>query len=270
MSLSDNAGEGASPFATPKAIEDPMADFFRPPRLGIIHLLAWTAAFAVFLKLNLALRMLDPGGGRVVDNPVYQGFSALFAGMNGAALTGLGTLLLARRRHPEGSLQPGHWILIVSTCATLAHWAVYLGIRVLLRSAMDRSNLAMLVSCSLTAAVSTLAAGGYWWAAARSRPCVGWRSFLRFLATIQSLYSAVSIGEVALVVLQGWGMIGMLIGLQTVFSVLVLFALSLTMIVDALRYRRDWIHWLGVVVLDGGHAVSLAFWVWFRFFFRPS
>ena len=45
---------GESPFAP----RSPFAEHYRPPRLGIIHLLAWTAATAVLLKFSMAMEMI--------------------------------------------------------------------------------------------------------------------------------------------------------------------------------------------------------------------
>ena len=79
--------------------------YFRPPRLGIIHLLAWTAATAVLLKSHVAAKdisvipYLSEAG-----NVCYQAIQFLDSAAFGAASSGRRCLCSARpAANPDAS-----------------------------------------------------------------------------------------------------------------------------------------------------------------------
>lgn len=109
----------------------PFAEHYRPARLGIIHLLAWTAATAVLLKFSMAMEMLRDVG----DDTTPQGLKILqhvlqFVGTTTCAAGAVGAciLLVAKIRRLPGRFQPGHWLLVIVTVAwllPLVSWAFY-------------------------------------------------------------------------------------------------------------------------------------------------
>ena len=104
------AAEGTSPFAPPP-------QYFRPPRLGIIHLLAWTAATAVWLKFFVASqrRLRYDGPVRRVLTPSHHAIQFVNAAVIGAGVVGATVILLGKARGESGRLQPGHWFVLIET-----------------------------------------------------------------------------------------------------------------------------------------------------------
>ena len=106
-------------FAEPTILDEPHGD--PPPRLGIIHLLAWLTVAAVLFGIENWLRNVENASGtRQGPLPtVYQGFSFASFSMMSAGVVGIVTLLRWRFRGRPQPLSPGHWILVcfASSCA---------------------------------------------------------------------------------------------------------------------------------------------------------
>lgn len=108
---------GKSPFA-PRA---PFAEHYRPPRLGIIHLLAWTAATAVLLKFSMAMGTIGETGGSTLQlrDAFSQVLGLIYSTTLAAGLVGTVMLLLAKFRGLPGRFQPGHWLVLILTLTWL-------------------------------------------------------------------------------------------------------------------------------------------------------
>ena len=119
----------ATDFTAP--VEPPVApisaepEYIQPPRLGIIHLLAWTAVAAVLFKVNAALLLLAKGNSAVVapDVPVQAIGIADFTLM-AAGIVGLAVLVRAWLRRQPARLAPGHWILICTVISGIVMYFV--------------------------------------------------------------------------------------------------------------------------------------------------
>ena len=104
-----------SPGESPLHPISPLIEYSQPPRLGIIHLLAWVTVAAVLMKLNLALEVLPSGSANLNLSETY-----LLAGklqqaarviVTAALFVGGFVFWLDRYRRKPGYLQPGHWIV---------------------------------------------------------------------------------------------------------------------------------------------------------------
>jgi len=107
---------------SPLAPGSPFAEYYRPPRLGIIHLLAWTAATAVLLKFSMAMEMLGDRGIASTSPELdiaVQAYRFMYSAAHAAGIVGSGVLLLARIRRLPGRFQPGHWLVLVETLGAL-------------------------------------------------------------------------------------------------------------------------------------------------------
>jgi len=110
---------GQSPFAPGSP---PFVEYYCPPRLGIIHLLAWTAATAVLLKFSMAMEMI---GNAAIDvmSPAQQVFDQtirfVYTTVQAAGIVGTSVLLLGKIRGAPGRLHPGHWIMSIDTVTSL-------------------------------------------------------------------------------------------------------------------------------------------------------
>lgn len=94
-------------------------EYLQPPRLGIIHLLAWMTVTAVLFKIIMALA---PG------RPFEMSYSLCIwifkVIINSAAITGAGIVLVAKYHGGKGYYQPGHFLLFYSSLVTLANLAL--------------------------------------------------------------------------------------------------------------------------------------------------
>jgi hypothetical protein len=94
-------------------------EYMQPPRLGIIHLLAWMTVTAILFKINMAF---------APDKPVEMSYALwiwIFGVItNSAAITGMGIVLVAKYYGVKGYFQPGHILLFYSSFATLANLAL--------------------------------------------------------------------------------------------------------------------------------------------------
>ena len=119
--MSDDFDPWADPPAaaelTPSAVPPSPAstgELFQAPRLGIIHLIAWTAVAAVLFKLDVAMQRVEAESEftaqvnyRVLVTTYQMGFAAQLVAF--AAIMRAGAL-----RHFR-SLQPGHWLVLILT-----------------------------------------------------------------------------------------------------------------------------------------------------------
>ena len=110
----------------------PSPELFHPPRLGIIHLLAWTAVTAVLLKLMMALEFFSPPDELPRAMRIYS-VTTLSTDMMilAAGVVGTSVILCSRLRCITGRLQAGHWMLVTTTVVSVFSMPLYLWLFVL-------------------------------------------------------------------------------------------------------------------------------------------
>ena len=88
-------------------------DQLHRPQFGIIHLLLWTAASAVLLKLHVAMGLGAVQGTRGLRAYAWvrRSFEVGQVILVAAAFTGTCLLVQLRMRGVISQFQPGHWIL---------------------------------------------------------------------------------------------------------------------------------------------------------------
>ncbi len=93
----------------------------QPPRLGIRHLMLWTAMTAVVLGMQRVASYRSP-----MQNEYVLFYGILWPMLTGGQLAGLIILTAWRYRRLSFSLQPGEWLLLVtglsSTVTLLLSW----------------------------------------------------------------------------------------------------------------------------------------------------
>jgi len=101
----------------PLDAQSPFDEFYHPPRLGIIHLLAWIAMTAVLTRLWLLMHTLqEPSPEMPSAMEVFrQVISCVSSAAHGAGVVGACVLLLGRLRRVPGRLQPGHCCALIET-----------------------------------------------------------------------------------------------------------------------------------------------------------
>lgn len=245
---------GTSPFGP----RSPFAEYYLPPRLGIIHLLAWTAATAVLLKFWMGMEMLREAGdiaARPATEMVRQVVSVIYSMAHAAGIVGTGILLLAKVRGRTGRLQPGHWLLPLDTAAALlamSCWGLWVAAEAV--GAVDEFSSPWFLGAY--GLVGILCGGMYGWAALAAKEAKRWKALFAALALVCLMRG---LSYVAVWVLDMYE----LLTTFPVGSLIVGPVLLLTLLVDQRRGpRRDWLHWLGVAIVASNILMSVAWWLW--------
>ena len=100
-------------------------EYYRPPRLGIVHLLIWITLAAVLMKVMTALIATSEPSGLAPDRVSVAHKAIWYLTSCMIAATLLGTFVIARDkiRGAAGRLQAGHWLVLVISSTWLAHCA---------------------------------------------------------------------------------------------------------------------------------------------------
>jgi hypothetical protein len=235
---------GVSPFAPPP-------QYFRPPRLGIIHLLAWTAATAVLLKFYAARNdassptILPPG-----LEAVHLAIQFFYAAVIGAGVVGATVIVLGKVRGESGRLQPGHWFVLVETLTFLLSW---MGWVVLLASGTSWGW-----EWSIDGAIGLVDAGVYFFVAGRMRDARHWKVSAGIMAIMDMI-----LGSLGLAVPFSWSAADA--SFLPIWPLIVGATFLVAMLMDVGRgARRDWVHWLGVAFVIVANFLQIGSWVVFR------
>lgn len=177
------------PAATTGRRATPSPELFHPPRLGIIHLLAWTGVTAVLMKVMTGAGWLDSmsdhfsGWIRILftANSVIQ-MAALAGGVVGTSV-----ILRARYRGIGGRLQAGHWIVTNTTVTSCLGLTVYLAISIMAawlktQSYLVSPSIHQIVFFSSMAAVQFALSALWVVAAIRAREPAYWKATFAFLS----------------------------------------------------------------------------------------
>lgn len=245
----DQQNPSGSPLATTEPPETPDAPVSAGAsadgaRLGIAHLLAWTACTAVYLGLTRSLHLgpAVPGSGAATPLWALQGMGA------GAALGGLLLLVARKLRGVPFPVHPGEMLLVVT------------GVSVVL---------AMVTSAVLLTAIVHVEAevpAGLWFVGF-SLAEIGCAALylgaaIRVRVLRWRLYFLVAAGAIGLraVSLRGGSVLEVLLFLLPALALPVL--LSVMVAADFIhRCRYPWTHWAGIAAalwLGVLHAINLA------------
>lgn len=93
-------------------------EWYEPPRLGIIHLLAWVTIAAMLMKFDLAVGSPQIGRPNHSEsfNLAVKLIDAANSILSAACLTGGAVFWCDRFRRKPGRIQPGHWIVAINAC----------------------------------------------------------------------------------------------------------------------------------------------------------
>ena len=256
MPDTDDHQPDAPPPPAPTVGESPFAEHLQPPRLGIIHLLAWTGVMAVLLKYGQAMEMLQADTESLARPTLETAQSILrsaYAAVGAAGLVGAAVLLMTKIRRTPGNFQPGHWILLINSAAMLMSYLNW-SLLVLLRELHPADFTWHFLSYAL---IGLFHAGGYlvatWQATAPRR----WKAYflLRVLVLLlQSLALVVAalIDEYYLLS-RGWSL---------VWSASVGIGLLAVVLFDLMKQaRRDWLHWTGVAIVATVVLLQVGWWI---------
>lgn len=223
-------------------------EYLQPPRLGIIHLLAWMTVAAVLFKVYVAF---------APNKPLEMNYNLwiwMFKTIaNSAAVIDAGILLVAKYRDPKRYFQPGHFLLFCSCLATLENLLI-VSLLVLFISepfAWNPINISFLTLSSLSKIFIDLVV--LLWFALRIPVKGRWKYMFQFWGGIDLLYLVLAFASLRMVSNTIFISTSTPLSYPLVFPGILLFFilpnvfLAIAAILDLMRGpRRDWLHWLGV------------------------
>jgi len=249
-----------APTTGTEADGSPFIAFYRPTRLGISHLLAWTAVAAVLMSITMSIRSLAEGSSHVRAAAVSaessaDGLWAMKTIVLAGGLVGAFVLVRDRRRGATGYLQPGHWILAAECTRGAINTLCQAAVQILLlvnAATMSLSRPLLLVYVAPQLLQFALVALIYLAGAIRCPAGRLWRAMFGLCAI-----GAVVAALFAVCFMLGqFGLSGVVSRLQfLVVGVAILhFAPVVLLAIAAVRdlrrrERRDWLHWLGIALV---------------------
>jgi hypothetical protein len=236
------------------------ADQLRIPQFGIMHMLVWMTVTAVLLKIYLAI-LPESFVARVQpESPMLavQISQIIVAVLTASGLMGVAALVRARCWTMFGRLQPGHWIVLIFTSEDILRLIALLACRVSWQAGV--SNIwAWLVTTVCSTSFLTVTLG---YAIFRLRDALRWRVVLGVSALGNALTLAAATTAIILEAnnSSSTAFIANLALWGTYLAPLLLVPLLiLAAILDRRRrVSRDWVHWLGVVLLGLGSVHGFA------------
>jgi hypothetical protein len=210
---------------------------------------------AVLLKLDMALAMLRPSHfhANLREGVILRAVLSVSAILKAAGFVGCGLLVIARSRDRSGHLQPGHWILRAEApvdawatlCSIVLGLAAWSHSHILARESARALVIAMMAlpalwRAAIYFAASRLTADGRRWrmlflSLAILAICPAWWLLMGMLAEGGP---GTRLSENVVITL---------VVAQLAYDVLVYLAFLGIAAAD-LRNRRDWLHWLGIVL----------------------
>ncbi len=243
--------------------QSPFDELYHPPRLGIIHLLAWTATTAVLTRFWLLMHTLEDSSMLEMPSAMEvfrQVISCVSSAASGAGIVGAFVLLLGKLRRVPGRLQPGHCCTLIETVTFLLFMTAWLS-HVLVRELglqdsdyfpFDTDNWILLAYGSVLIAKAV----AYLVTTVLLRDARRWRVML---GTLSAVYMVTGIGWIG-----GFFHIPLMsIAAVPLWPLITGGVLLVTVLLDLRRGpRRDWLHWLGVAMIVTDVLVTLAWKVW--------
>jgi hypothetical protein len=246
---------GRSPFAPPSSL----AGYYRPPRLGIVHLLAWTATTAVLLKFFVAMEMVQAARGPMSMPPVLRVLQSVLQFIaftaQGAGLVGASILLVAKIRRAAGRMQPGHWLVAAEAVASLMFLVVWASLAVV-EAARDAEYSPLPWPVVIFGLILLARAGIYSCGVLTSERVRRWRVSLATLAVVSTVHG---------LLYAAGGFLPSLLSLPSypLLSSAAGIVLFVTVLLDLRKGpSRDWLHWVGVAMIFTNVLLSTAWFVW--------
>ncbi len=242
------------PFGTKPWQVDKSREIFHPPRLGIIHLLGWTAISAVLMKVAKWSGQFEwlpehvSGWIRIsFATNRYTLMAVISAGI-------VGMYVLSRSRHRDRSarLQAGHWMVVnmtVSSILSMIIFTIFFVTGRWLDALPDPSWIEPLMPLLIAgSAIPEFLLSTLWIVAAiRMREIFAWKAMFGFFAisaVVSGLYYISIFYEINTSLVSSFTIV------LRITAMLTLVFLSTVVSMDLRRRtRRDWLHWLGVVTV---------------------
>ena len=228
----------------------------KQPPLSIVHLMAWITGSA-FILTGYRLLEFD----RDSTSPsIMIAFQSLNAMIQGAAMASVG--LWAWRRMRGGArfpVAPGHYLLCIIGCNTVLQWGlIFLWLAgTKAQGIVDQYRLGYL---GIYSASQFLEAGLLVYAGMSISRVRHWSMALLALAGSSVLRMLQSLAYLVVFAYEQWPIVPLLSYLDKLPGSLTLAAVGIACFIDLWRsQQRDWLHWLGVVIVAAGVASQWGF-----------
>jgi hypothetical protein len=235
----------------------PPAPYFRPPRLGIIHFLAWITVAAVILGLfqsfnHFAEETLGQQYATYKHSINFIVYSINFI-IIAAKLVGMTVVVRGRIRRQPSRWQPGHFLITAHSIYDIFYYSISLvGLYyLLLLVSMSSPNLKGFYFgwCLALIFLYWIKAALFFWWWKRSSDPLRWKTLFFLEAMIDFLVSLPYFYYVSITM--GWlksqGDNKLIIYGVLICTLLLAVIYLSTAILDYRRGpRRDWVHWLGI------------------------
>jgi hypothetical protein len=214
--------------------------YLQPPRLGIIHFLAWMTVTAVLLKICMAFAELN--------SPIKMNYDLcrgiFLVILYSAAITGALVVLIAKYHGGQGHFQPGHFLLFYASLAVLGNWALYFCLKY---SFFQSSSMYLPVFPIIVMLPQIFL---FFWFAAKTPEQGRWQYTFRIWGFIYLLNLILTVGPI-------WFPYSISAELRYIqfpviplLSILQFAVFVITVALDLIHgSRRDWLHWLGTSVI---------------------
>ncbi len=228
----------------PTEAEPSDAAIVEQPRLGIIHLMLWTAGTAVLLSIVPYLRRSEMFGVSGDDANANTVFLGLWAIVNGPAVASWAIFFWRRRQNTPFPTQPGEWLLLLFGFEALCGSFSWLSV-VVMEDWFESMGMLFFVPLLLA---QLAAAIPYVVAARRARHSRAWRVFFVVLASASVLEVMRLLGYLPV-----WSLVYPIISIIGL-GMYVLYAVATVSLLIAITHdrrrhvRRGWLHMTGVIV----------------------
>jgi hypothetical protein len=233
--------------------------YLRPPRLGIIHVLAFLALAAILILPNTLAHYY--GKNTPIPN-VPPGARFVWAGpqinlnlCRAASLVGLGVLIVCWFRRIPGQLQPGHWVLLLQSIAMLFGFLLEKTSPLWFGNVSDTIKLHSMIKLQsiLTGYLIFLVVVAYVLLILLLREAISWKALFASLAVMFAA-SGLFYFDHGMQIWMHYSFSGITLALSSV----VLFVLVVILALDRSNYPiRDWLHWLGLFLIGYQLALSI-------------
>ncbi len=235
-----------------------------PPRLGVIHLLAWLTVAAVLFGTERSVRLIESASNHA-DNFIahYLAFDMIHLAAMAAGVVGLAALVRWRVGGKPRPLAPGHWILVTEIIPMLLIYGIEFARRVIVGrfgvTGTPTSYLPLVAFHALIATEQMFAfAAAVMWCVARS----GWRCVLGSLAVASATQA--TLYAILFLVFADWlhppfTLFDFLYAPAVVHAVAAVVTVAFASY-DAIRIRRDWLHGLGVALVFINGLTWVGYW----------
>ncbi|MCA9185757.1 MAG: hypothetical protein R3E01_21885 [Pirellulaceae bacterium] len=229
-----------------------MDEPIRAPRLGIVHLLAWTFAsafcMAAYRWSNIYADVPD------FMAPIYMAQLLIHGMAFGAGVTAMCGMLQSWSISRRGMWHPGYWLVVIQTTGAVQLLVLLVATPFLRDGFIPQSIYYSIV------AVASLPTVCIYILATVFATNASWRAVF-LLGCGTSLLSAIQYLAIALSMLAVWGTLNVVGNVVTAIAFLLL--LSVCCVDLAKRIPRDWIHWTGIAtnICHIFLALSLQLWV---------